>query len=229
VPPTEASSGTAPHRYVEELVRAELSRTLGGVRGMAESALPFVAFTVVWVLTRSLYPALGAAAAAAVLAAAVRLAQRQSLRFVVQAVVPTAIAALVATRTGRAEDVFLPGILYNGALALVSVVSVVVRRPLLGFVVGTALEDPLGWLGDRGLVRLSAKLTLVLAVPYVLRFVVQLPLFLAGQVAWLGVAKVALGWPLLAAALFVMGLLLARGRTPLDPAPVATPPPASAG
>ena len=38
----------------------------------------------------------------------IRLVQRQSLRYVLTAVIPTAIAAFVATRTGRAEDVFLP-------------------------------------------------------------------------------------------------------------------------
>ena len=206
-------------------MRHELARTLGGWRGMVESALPFVAFTVAWVLTRALTPSVGAALAVAVVLAVVRLLQRQSVRFVVQAVVPTLVAALVATRTGRAQDIFLPGILYNGGLAVVSVLTIVVGRPLVGYLVGTALGDPTGWVRDRGLVRLSTRLTAVLAVPYLLRFVVQLPLFLSGQVVWLGVAKVVLGWPLLVAALFAIGLLLSRGRTPLDPrgpAPVPT-------
>ena len=94
------------------------SQSLGGSRHV-EAALPFVAFTVTWVISRSLYPALGAALGVAAVLALVRLAQRQSLRYVLTAVFPTAIAAFVATRTGRAEDVFLPGILYNGALAAV--------------------------------------------------------------------------------------------------------------
>lgn len=206
-------------RYVEEVVRHELSRTLGGVRGMVEAALPFIGFTVAWVASRALSLSLGIALATAVVLAVVRLLQRSSLKFVAQAVVPTAIAALIATRTGRAEDVFLPGILYNGVLAVVSLLTVAVRRPLIGFVVGAALEDPTGWIRDRALVQMTSRLTLVLAVPYVLRFVVQLPLFLTGQVVWLAVAKVVLGWPLLLAALFVIGLLLSRGRTPLeDPA-----------
>ena len=213
---TAGEDGRPPFRYVEELVRHELGRQLGGVRGMVEAALPFVGFTAAWVLTRALYPSLGIAVGVALVLAVVRLAQRSSLKFVAQAVVPTAIAALIATRTGRAEDVFLPGILYNGALAVVSLLTVAVRRPLVGFVVGAALQDPTGWIKDRGLVRMSTRLTLVLAVPYVLRFVVQLPLFLAGEVVWLGVAKVVLGWPLLVAALFVIGLLLSRGRTPID-------------
>lgn len=203
-------------RYVEEFVRHQLGESLGGIRGMVESALPFVAFTVAWVLGRSLYPALGAALAVAAALAVGRLAQRQSLRFVATAVVPTAIAALIATRTGRAEDVFLPGILYNGGLALLSVATVAVRRPLVGFVIGAAVGDPTGWTQDRALVRMTSRLTLVLAVPYTLRFLVQLPLFLTSQVVWLGVAKVVLGWPLLVTALAVIGVMLSRGRTPME-------------
>ena len=60
------------------------------------------------------------------------------------------------------------------------------------------------------------RTTSVLAVPYATRFIVQLPLFLAGEVVWLGVAKVVLGWPLLIAALSVIGLMLSKGRTPME-------------
>jgi Protein of unknown function (DUF3159) len=204
-------------RYVEEVVRHELANSLGGMRGMVEGAAPFVAFTVAWVLTRGLGYSLLAALGVAVVFAIIRLLQRQSLKFVLQAVIPTAIAAVVASRTGRAEDVFLPGILYNGVLAVVAIGSVALRGPLVGFLYGAAVGDPTGWRRDRGLVRMTGRLTLVLAVPYVTRFAVQLPLFLAGNVVWLAVAKVALGWPLLVAALFVIGLLLSRGRTPIEP------------
>ena len=203
-------------RYVEEYVRHQLASSLGGTRGMLEGALPFVAFTIAWIVGRQLYPALGAALATAVLLGLVRVLQRQSLRYVAQAVLPTGIAALVASRTGRAEDVFLPGILYNGALAVASVISIAVRAPLVGFLIGGAMGDPTGWLKDRGLVRMTSKLTAVLAVPYLARFVVQLPLFLAGQVVALAVAKLVLGWPLLLAALVAIGLLLSRGRTPIE-------------
>lgn len=202
--------------YVEEFVRYQLSASLGGARGMIESTLPFIAFTIAWLIGRELYPALIAAVGTALIAAVVRLMQRQSLRFVAAAIVPTAIAAFVATRTGRAEDVFLPGILYNGALALLSLFTIAIRWPLVGFILGAAIGEPTGWAKDRGLVRMTTKLTAVLAVPYITRFVVQLPLFLAGQVVLLGVAKVVLGWPLLLAALFVIGLLLSKGRTPIE-------------
>jgi len=183
---------------------------------MVESALPFVAFTIAWLIGHELTPALIAAVSTALIAALVRLMQHQSLRFVATAIIPTAIAAFVATRTGRAEDVFLPGILYNGALALLSFFTIAIRWPLVGFLLGAAIGDPTGWAKDRGLVRMTTKLTAVLAIPYVTRFVIQLPLFLTGQVVLLGISKVILGWPLLIAALFVIGLLLSKGRTPME-------------
>jgi hypothetical protein len=214
------SEGPPQFRYVEEFVRYQLGKSLGGARGMVESALPFVAFTIAWVIGRQLYPAIGAAVGIALVLAVVRLLQRQSIKYVAQAVIPTAIAVLVATRTGRAQDVFLPGILYNGALAVFSIASVIIRKPFVGFIIGAAVGDPTGWAKDRGLVRMTSKLTLVLAVPYVSRFVIQMPLFLAGQVVLLGVAKVVLGWPLLIAALTLMGLMLSKGRTPIEDSPL---------
>ena len=208
-------------RYVEDFVRYQLSSSLGGARGMIESTLPFVAFTVAWLIGRQLYPALGAALVTALILAVIRLVQRQSLRFVAQAIVPTAIAAFVASRTGRAEDVFLPGILYNGALAVLSLFTMAIRWPLVGFLLGAAIGDPTSWAKDRGLVKMSTKLTAVLAVPYVTRFVIQMPLFLSGQVVLLGISKVVLGWPLLIAALFVIGLMLSKGKTPMEESSLA--------
>jgi hypothetical protein len=202
--------------YVEEFVRYELGKSLGGTRGMAESALPFVAFTIAWVIGRQLYPAIGAAVGTALVLATIRLLQRQSIKYVVQAVIPTAIAVLIATRTGRAQDIFLPGILYNGALAVLSLLSVAIHRPLVGFVIGAAVGDPTGWARDRGLVKMTSKLTLVLAVPYITRFIIQMPLFLGGHVVLLGVTKVVLGWPLLIAALTVIGVMLSKGKTPIE-------------
>jgi hypothetical protein len=152
----------------------------------------------------------------------IRLIQRQSIKYVVQAVIPTAIAVLIAMRTGRAQDIFLPGILYNGALAALSLVTVAIGKPLVGFIIGAAVGDPTEWTKDRGLVKMTSKLTLVLAVPYITRFVIQLPLFLAGQVILLGVAKVVLGWPMLIAALSVIGLMLSKGKTPIEDSALAS-------
>jgi hypothetical protein len=142
--------------------------------------------------------------------------QRQSLRYALSSLAALAIAAFFALRSGKAEDAFLPGILFSCSLLAVTVLSLLVRWPLVGFIVGSATEDPTAWRSHDGVRRLCQRLTIVLAALYAVRVVVMLPLYLAGQVAWLGITKVALGWPLYGVAVAVMGAVLLRGRTPLD-------------
>lgn len=87
---------------------------------------------------------------------------------------------------------------------------------MAGVVIGEVLGDRTGWRDDPAIVRLSDRLTLVMLAPTVIRLGVQLPLYLAGEVGWLGVSRVALGWPLHAATLALIGLILLRGNTPLQ-------------
>jgi hypothetical protein len=202
---------------VEEVVRHRLSDGVGGWRGSLEAALPTVAFAVGWSTTRNLTVALGSATALVVLALVLRLAQRQTPRYALSSLAALAIAAVFALRSGRAQDAFLPGILYSCALLVLTLLTVAVRWPLVGFVVGAATpQDPMAWRTHRGVVRLCQRLTLVLAALYAVRAAVMLPLYLAGQVGWLGVAKVALGWPLYLLTVAAMGGVLLAGRTPLD-------------
>lgn len=213
------------YETVEQLVRARLAQALGGRRGMVEGAVPTVAFTVTWISSHDLRLALGLGAGLAVVLLAVRLAQRQTPQFVLNSLFGIGIAALFALRSGEAQDAFLPGIIYNAVYAAVLVGSVLLRWPLLGFLIGSVTGDPTGWRADPGLVRLCSRLTLVLAVPCVLRVAIQYPLWLGGEqmVAWLGVAKIALGWPLQVAALAAMVWLLSRNHTPLAPAETPLP------
>jgi hypothetical protein len=57
----------------------------------------------------------------------------------------------------------------------------------------------------------------VLVGTYAVRLLVMVPLYLAAEVAWLGAAKIALGWPLWVASIALMGWLLLAGHTPLEP------------
>jgi hypothetical protein len=197
---------------------------LGGWRGSIETALPTLAFVGVWTWRKDVPLAVGAAVAVTLVLAVARIVQRQSLQFVLSAVLATGLAAFFALRSGKAEDAFLPGILTSVAWGVGTLVSVVVRWPVVGFLVGAGdprmAEDPFAWRRDPGLVRVCQRLTLVLVVLYAVRVAVMLPLYFASEVAWLGVSKVVLGWPAWLVALGVMGLILVRGRTPQEvPAP----------
>jgi hypothetical protein len=215
---TEAEAAvpeTSAYDTVEEAVRAQLAKALGGARGVVEAAIPTIGFTVSWIVTKELKLALGIGAGLAVVLLLMRLAQRSTVQFILNSIFGIAIAALFALRSGKAEDAFLPGILYNAGYAAAMLLSIVVRWPLVGFIIGSVTGDPTAWHRDRETVRLCSRLTWLLLIPCLVRVAVQYPLYLAGHVAWLGAAKVVMGWPLQVAALAAMVWLLARGRTPL--------------
>jgi hypothetical protein len=201
---------------VEEVVRHRLAEGVGGLRGSAEAAAPTVVFVAAWAWRHDLRGALAAAAVPVVLALLLRLVQRQSLRYALSSLAALAVAAFFALRSGKAEDAFLPGILFSCALLAVTVLSLVVRWPLVGFIVGSATDDPTAWRSHDGVRRLCQRLTVVLAALYAVRVIVMLPLYLAGQVGWLGITKVVLGWTLYLVALAARGAVLLRARTPLD-------------
>ncbi len=213
---------------VEALVRQQLSKALGGPRGIIEAAVPTAAFTLMFVITDEVKLSLIVAASLVALALLVRVVQRGPTQFVFNAAFGIAIGAAFALRGGggedgddNARDFFLPGLLYNTAYSGLLLFTVIIGWPLVGFMVGAVTGDPTGWRDDPAMVKLCRKLTLILAVPCVLRVIVQYPLYQASNVGALGTAKVIMGWPLQVAALFAMGALLARGRTPL---PATTPP-----
>ncbi|MFI6515961.1 DUF3159 domain-containing protein [Spirillospora sp. NPDC050679] len=206
------------HDTVEAAVRAQLSKALGGVRGMIEAAVPTIAFTGTFVATKQVQTAAIAGVATAVVLLAVRLVQRTSVQFVLNSLLGIGIAAFFALRSGKAENAFLPGIYLNAAYATGMFLSILVRWPVVGFIIGSVTGDPTAWRNDPGIVRLCQRLTWLLLAPCLLRVAVQYPIWLADgdQSALLGTAKIVMGWPLQVAALAAMVWLLARGRTPLQ-------------
>ncbi|MBX6382754.1 MAG: DUF3159 domain-containing protein [Microbispora sp.] len=214
---TADMTAPAAHATVEAAVRAQMSKALGGRRGIIEAAVPTLAFTITWMATSELKTSLIVGIASSVVLLLVRLAQRSTPQFVLNSLVGIGIGAFFAARTGDAKDVFLPGILYNAAYAAGMLLSIAVRWPIVGFLIGSVTGDPTAWHNDSALVRLCSRLTWLLILPCLLRVVVQLPLYWANQVAILGVAKIVLGWPLQVAGLAAMVWVLARGRTPIEP------------
>lgn len=220
---------------VEEVVRGQLAKALGGRRGMLEAAVPTAVFTVMFLSTHALRTSVAVAVGCAVVLLVVRLAQRTTTQFVVNSLFGIGIGALFAWRAARgggdANDqalaYFLPGILYNLGYSVVMVLTILVRWPLVGFMVGSVTGDPTGWRADRATVRLCSRLTWLLVLPCVIRVAVQGPVYLAGRNGWwdedsavavLGIAKLAMGWPLQLAALAGMVWLLSRNKTPVNAA-----------
>jgi hypothetical protein len=216
---------------VEAAVRRQLSRALGGRRGMLEAAAPTITFTFTYVATKELRLAIAFSVSIVLVALVARVVQRSTVQYVFNALVGIGVGCFFVWLGGRnggdqsqqALAYFLPGLIYNAGYAVAMVLSVLVRWPVVGLLVGAVSEDPTEWRHDPQIVKLCSRLTWVLVIPCILRVAVQLPIYLGGRaadnadgyVAALGVARVAMGWPLQLAALGVMVWLLARNRTPV--------------
>ena len=217
---------------VEAVVRTQLSKALGGRRGMVEAAVPTLLFTITYLVSKELRLALSLSVAAAAGALVVRLVQRSTVQFVVNALVGIGVGwlfvAMAARNGGDANDqalaYFLPGIIYNTGYTLVLALTCLVRWPVVGFMVGSVTGDPTAWHRDPQVVRLCTRLTWLLVLPCLVRVLVQAPVWLGGHsgaidpsaaVAVLGVLKIVMGWPLQLVALGAMVWLLSRNRTPV--------------
>lgn len=197
-----------------------LREAVGGPLGMAETSLPAVAFVVAYTASgQDTNTAAIVAVGLALVLTVARLVKRESPQHALSGLVGVAFAAFIATRSGKAENFFLPGLLANAAYASAFLISLAVRRPLVGIIVTKLDGEDGGWREDPRRMRAFVLASWLWAGLFLLRLVVQLPLYLAGAVVALGVAKTAMGIPLFGLGLWLTWLLVRRHRVP---APAAT-------
>ena len=173
-----------------------LRELLGGWQPAVETAVPVVAFAAGWLAGGRSIP-LGAGVAAWRLAAG-----RRPIGTVFSLLV-VCVGALVALHTGRAADFFAVRVLTNAASALAWAASILIRWPLLGVVVGVALGQRTRWRRDPALLSAYSRASWIWVGQYLVRVAVMLPLWYAGHTVALGITRVVLTWPLVAACLAV--------------------------
>jgi Protein of unknown function (DUF3159) len=200
-----------------------LAQVLGGRGGALDASAAPVAFVAgVGIADAAGSPSAllwggGAAFAAAAAVGAVRVARGRRPAAVLAGLLGVAVAVLVALYTGRAVDFFLLQIAANAASALAWAVSIAVRWPLLGLVVGTALGQRTRWRHDPDLLRGYRRASWVWVTQYVVRLAVFVPLYLAGAFYPLGIARVLLTWPLVVACLGLSWPVLRSALPPGHP------------
>src|SRR5437763_3164257 len=196
-----AEAGDAGEGREEQLpsFSEQLASQLGGVRGVIESGVPVLIFVIaklIWPLKAALIVAVGSAVAIAVW----RLARRETVRHAVNGLVGILFGAFLAWKTGSAKAFYLPGILISLGYGVALLASVLVRRPLVGWVWSVVVaQGSMQWRQDRRLVRLFSWLTVLWAVTYLVKVGIQAVVFQhtsandPGTV--LGILRLALGYP----------------------------------
>lgn len=187
---------------------------VGKTRGVIEALLPGVGFLVVYTVTQNLVWSVSAPLVVAVGFILARFLQKSPVMPAVAGVVGIGASAGVALWSGRAEDNFILGFVVNGLWVLGLLVSLALRRPLVGVFAGILVGDD-QWRTDPATRLVATSATWLWVGVFSARLAVQLPLYFAGEVSALALAKLLMGIPLYAAALWFTWLLMRavyRGR-----------------
>ena len=188
-----------------------LMEQMGGISGIIASSVPVAVFVVVN-LIGGLQSALVAALVAGVAVLVWRLVRRDPVQPAISGLIGVGICALVARQTGEARGFYLPGLLLSSFFALSAIVSMIVRWPLAGVIWNGINSRGMQWRQNPALLRAYTLATGILAVVFVSRVVVQGLLYDANSETWLGIARLAMGYPLLALAILATVLIVRRAE-----------------
>jgi hypothetical protein len=194
---------------------------LGGVRGLIESVLPGFAFLLLFTITGNLAVSVLVPVGIAVIFVVVRAITRSPVAPAIAGLIGIALTATLSLVTNRAENNFLPGIFINSGMLIVLVVSILVRWPLIGVVIGLLMGEETDWRSDRVKRRAYTLATWIWVIPSAIRVAVQVPLYIAERADLLAATKLLTGIPLYLGALWLTWLLVRAVHHREEPLPEA--------
>ncbi|HEV7623287.1 MAG TPA: DUF3159 domain-containing protein [Amnibacterium sp.] len=211
---TDRSAALAGAVHGQPLTFRGLITAIGGWLGIVESIVPPLLFVVLYQIAAigsapdavprpALVPIVAVPLACSALLLGYRALRSQKIGAAVAGAVVVGVSALLVLLTGDANSNYVPGFFINGIYGLAFLVSLLVRRPLVGVAAGVLLQQG-EWRADPRRRRLLSWLTAAWVALFGIRLAVELPLFFAGhQVVALGIARIVLGVPLYALVLVI--------------------------
>jgi hypothetical protein len=176
--------------------KAKIIAAFGGKKGLIDSGAPALIFLVAYNLnedvTNSAYFALAFSLSVTLL----RLVKRDTIQHALSGIIGVAICVWIANRSGKAEDFYLPGLWTNAIYGAAYAISVLVKWPVIGLVLGPILGENFRWRKDPARRSVYARATWLWVGLFAARLAVQYPLYLAENVNALGTARLIMGYPL---------------------------------
>ncbi|MEY2663531.1 MAG: hypothetical protein RIR35_339 [Actinomycetota bacterium] len=194
-----------------EADKAKIVNALGGTKGLIDSGLPALVFLVSFNFTKDVTQSSYYALALSLVLTLLRLVKRETIQHAISGVIGVAVCAWLANRSGKAEDFYLPGLWTNAIYGAAYLISIIVRWPVIGLVIGPLLEENLRWRKDPARTRVYIKATWLWVAMFAIRLIVQYPLYLSGNVNALGTARLIMGYPLFVATAWLTWIVIKSG------------------
>lgn len=181
---------------MQEEDKAKVVTALGGKKGIIDSTIPSLVFLITYNITHNLRACLYVSIATAALLMIYRLIKRDTLMHSISGFIGIAFCGWFAWKTGSAKAYYAPSLWKNSGFMLLYLISILVRYPLIGVLLGPILGENLKWRKDAKRLSAYTKATWIWFALFAIRLAIQYPLFKTNQLNALGVANIFLGFPL---------------------------------
>lgn len=172
----------------------ELRTVFAGRNSFLDAILPPIIFLVVNGLA-GFQAAMGSALGLSVVIAAARIIRKQPLTYALAGVGSVAIAIGIAWFLGKSEGFFLPGLISGSMTLLLTLVSLIVRRPMVAWTSYLARRWPLEWYWHPQVRPAYSETTFAWAIFFAARLFLQYSVFQSEDVTSLAVTNFLTGWP----------------------------------
>jgi len=134
----------------------------------------------------NLLVAVGISLAVALVLAIAKMVRGEKPVRVITGLLGVAIAALFAAYQDDPLGFFQIRVLANILSALAFAISILIRRPLMGVIIGPLMGTGMRWRKDPDLLRAYSRVTWLWVILSLVRAAIQIPLIQNNQLAWLG-------------------------------------------
>lgn len=159
-----------------------------------DTLLPPIVFLLINKLI-SFQAAMWGALALSALIAVLRLRNKQSLFYTLFGVGSVGLAVAMALLLGRSEGFFATNLFSGSMTLLLTMLSLVIRRPMVAWMSYIARRWPINWYWHPQVRPAYSEVTFVWAVFFAVRLFLQFSLFQQANTSMLAVINLITGWP----------------------------------
>ena len=188
--------------------RAKVLAAFGGKKGLIDSGVPALIFLIIFNIRKDLQEALIASLAISAVITIIRLATKSTIQHALSGLIGTLICAWFANRSGEAVDLYIPKLLTNLGYGTVYLISILIRWPLLGVLLGPIVGENFSWRKYPARRAAYTRATCLWVGMFATRIVVQYPIYRSGNLNLLGTVNLAMGYPLFIATAYGSWLIL---------------------